>query len=441
MAKSIVAIVGRPNVGKSALLNRLISRRDAIVESTPGVTRDRIYRECDWNGRNFTLVDTGGILLHDADNLKMMIRLQVEVAIDEANLILFIVDVREGIHPLDQDVANLLRNSGKDIIVVANKVDNCEMEVEASEFYSLGWENILCVSAVHGNGTGDLLDLITDKLPPDTGDEVEENEIYISIVGRPNVGKSSLLNAITGEERAIVTPKPGTTRDAVDSTVSWGGSKFVIVDTAGLRRKAKIDDRIEYYSTHRAKNAIKRSQVSLLVIDASEPAVNQDKRIGGILDDEGKGVILVVNKWDLIEPDYRENRHSESMRSFEEFLREEMDFLRYAPILFTSALEKIGTKKILPGILKVYDECIRKIETSVVNNILHEAFFYKPPPSFTGKKLKLYYAFQLLAGPPTFILKVNSPKLLHFSYKRYLENRLRDALGFKGTPIRLIFKK
>lgn len=441
MAKPIVAIVGRPNVGKSALLNRLISRRDAIVESTPGVTRDRIYRECNWNGRNFTLVDTGGILLHDTDNLKMMIRLQVEVAINEASIILFVVDVREGIHPLDQDVANLLRNSGKDILIVVNKVDNMKMEVEASEFYSLGWGDILSVSAVHGNGTGDLLDLIIQKLPPDTRDEVEEDEIFISIVGRPNVGKSSLLNAITGEERAIVTTEPGTTRDAVDSTISWDGRKFVIVDTAGIRRKVKIDNQIEYYSTHRARNAIKRCQVALLVIDASEPAVNQDKRVGGILDDEGKGVILTVNKWDLVDPDFRRNKHSQAMYAFEKFLRGEMDFLRYAPIIFTSALEKIGTKKILPGILKIYHECTRRIETSIVNNIFREAFFYKPPPSFRGKKLKLYYAFQLRTSPPTFILKVNSPKLLHFSYRRYLENRLRDALGFTGTPIRLIFKK
>jgi len=441
MAKQIVAIVGRPNVGKSALLNRLISRRDAIVESTPGVTRDRIYRNCKWNGRDFTLIDTGGILLYDSDNLKNMIRLQVEMAIDEADIILFVVDVRDGLHPLDQDVAELLRNSGKEVIVVVNKVDNIDMEIETSEFYSLGWGDLFPVSAVHGIGSGDLLDRIVEKLPPQLDEETGENEIYISIVGRPNVGKSSLLNAITGEERAIVTTEPGTTRDAVDSTISLGGSKFVIVDTAGLRRKGKIDDRIEYYSTRRAKNAIKRCQVALLVIDASEPAVNQDKRIGGILDDEGKGVILAVNKWDLVEPDFRENRKSQAMHAFGEFLRDEMDFLRYAPIIFTSAIEKLGIKQILPHILKIYHEYTRRIETSVVNSIFREAFFYKPPPSFRGRSLKLYYAFQSAVSPPTFVLKVNSPKLVHFSYRRYLENRLRDALGFTGTPVRLVFKK
>ena len=441
MSNPIVAIVGRPNVGKSALLNRLISSRDAIVESTPGVTRDRIYRECSWNGKNFTLVDTGGILLQDPDSLKQMIRLQVEAAIDEAELILFIVDVREGVNPLDLDIVDLLRKTGKDVIVVANKADNTDYIEEASEFYTLGLGDPLAVSSLHGIGTGDLLDMIVSKLSFVESDEEEKETINVSLVGRPNVGKSSLLNAILGEERAIVTDKPGTTRDAVDSRLSWKDTEFLFVDTAGLRRKGRIDDQIEYYSTTRAKQAIKRSDIGLLVLDATEPAVMQDKRIAGILEEEGKGIFVIVNKWDLVDSSFQGNQNSDMINRFLERLRYDMNFLHYSPVLFTSALNKSGIKKILPKIKKIYKEYHRRVETPVVNNIFREAFFSKPPPSYKGKNLKLYYAFQTKTAPPVFVLKVNSPKLVHFSYKRYLENHIRKYIGFEGTGIKIVFKK
>ncbi len=441
MANPIVAIVGRPNVGKSALLNRLISSRDAIVEETPGVTRDRIYRDCTWNGRTFTLVDTGGILIQDSDNLKTQIRLQVEVALAEAELILFVVDVREGVNPLDQDVVDLLRRTGKKVLVVANKSDNMEFVRDAAEFYSFGLGEPLAVSSVHGLGSGDLLDNIIMNLPESSYEESETEPINVCIVGRPNVGKSSLLNAISGEERSIVTNEPGTTRDAIDLRFTWGDRDFVIMDTAGLRRRGKIEDQIEYYSTTRAKQAIERSSVGLLVLDATEPAVMQDKRIAGTLDDLGKGLIVIVNKWDLIDPRFRGNQNSELITKFLEEIRRELDFMSYAPVIFTSALTHAGLKKIMPKIVKVHYECTRRVETPVVNKIFQNAFFSKPPPSYKGQNLKLLYAFQAKSSPPVFILKVNSPKLVHFSYKRYLENQFRKALGFNGTPIRLVFKK
>lgn len=441
MSKPVVAIVGRPNVGKSSLLNRLIQSRDAIVEGTPGVTRDRIYRDCSWNGRSFTLVDTGGILLYDSDNLRKMIRLQVEVAIEEADLILFMVDVKEGLHSLDNDVADLLRNTRKKVIVTANKADNLEVSIGTSEFFKLGWGEPAAISAIHGIGTGDLLDRIVEELPPEEDTPQEEESINVSIIGRPNVGKSSILNSLIGQDRAIVTDKPGTTRDTVDSMLTWSGRKIVIVDTAGMRRKSKVDDSIEYYSATRALKAIKRSNVGLLVLDASEPAVMQDKRVGGILEEQGKGAVLVVNKWDLIDPDFCEGVKTPMMMEFEAKLCAEIDFYKHAPVVFTSAINKIGISSLMKRVVSVYSESIKKVDTSVVNRLLHDFFHLKPPPSYKGQNLKLYYAFQAGTAPPVFVLKVNSPKLLHFSYKRYLENQIRKTLGFAGNPIRLVFKK
>jgi len=441
MAKPVVAIVGRPNVGKSALLNRLIQSREAIVEGTPGVTRDRIYRDCVWNGRTFSLVDTGGILVLDQDDLRKAIRLQVEMALAEADFILFVVDVRDGVHPLDQDVANLLRKTGKKIMVVANKADNLEQAADAAEFFSLGFGQPAAVSSVHGMGTGDLLDMVVKNLPDQSLEESEDEPIYISIVGRPNVGKSSLLNALIGQERAIVTDQPGTTRDIVDSAISWKGNKFIIVDTAGLRRKGKVGDRIEYYSCQRARRAIKRSDIGLVILDAGEPAVMQDKRIAGILEENGKGILIVVNKWDLAEPDFSARHYSPLMEDFEALLRRKMDFLSYSPIIFISALKKLGIGKILPLVVDIYRQFTRRVNTSVVNQVIREAFYLKPPPSFKGRNLKLYYSLQVGSSPPTFVLKVNSPKLVHFSYKRYIENQVRKSLGFNRTPLRIIFKK
>jgi GTPase len=440
VSKPIAAIVGRPNVGKSALLNRLIQRREAIVEAVPGVTRDRIYRDTEWCGKKFTLIDTGGILINDPDNMKQMIKLQVNAAIDEADLILFIVDIREGLSPLDCDVADLLRRTSKRVIVVANKADDPSIFPHASEFYALGMGNPIPVSAVHGTGTGDLLDEIIQNLPEERPELEEESFINLSIVGRPNVGKSSLLNAILGEERAIVTDIPGTTRDIVDSNFKWGDHHFVIVDTAGIRRKSKVTENIEYYSTQRAKQAIKRSNAGLLVLDATEAAVLQDRRIGGLLHEEGKGVIVVVNKWDLMVEEFNSGESRELMQKYEAELRGHMDFLSYAPVLFISAAQGKGLNNIMPTVMRVYMEAVKRVETSVLNQIFQDAFRFRPPPSYKGENLKLYYVHQGDVNPPTFVFKVNSPKLVHFSYKRYLENQLRRALGFEGTPVRFIFK-
>ncbi|MFP4497937.1 MAG: ribosome biogenesis GTPase Der [Vulcanimicrobiota bacterium] len=440
MNKPLVAIVGRPNVGKSALLNRLIQKREAIVENTPGVTRDRIYRDTSWNSREFTLIDTGGILIHDPDSLKKSIRMQVEVALEEADLILFVVDIREGLHVLDEDVADMLRKTNKEIIVVANKADSVEKFPHAGDFYSLGFGQPMPVSSMHGVGTGDLMDLIAAKLPEKKITKNEIEPIKITIVGRPNVGKSSILNAILGQERSIVTPTAGTTRDIVDSYFEWGGAPFTIVDTAGLRRKSKVTDNIEYYSTTRASQALKRSDIGLMVMDATELAVMQDLRIAGMLDEEGKGVILIINKWDKLFPDFKSEESRQKQLDVVELLKSKMDFMSYAPIIFTSAVQNKGIKKIFPQILQIQAERMKKIDTSLLNQLFQDAFFMRPPPSYKGKNLKLYYVHQAGVAPPRFVFKVNSHKLVHFSYKRYLENQLRNAVPFRGTPVKLIFK-
>lgn len=440
MSTPLVAIVGRPNVGKSALLNRLIQSRDAIVESSPGVTRDRIYRETEWQGRRFRLVDTGGILLNDPDEMKTAIRMQVEIALDEADLILFVVDIRSGLHPMDRDVAEMLRKTGKDIILAANKADNVDMFQLASDFYALGMGNPFQVSSIHGIGTGDLLDEVIEKLPETVDEKAEEVTVRISIVGRPNVGKSSIMNALLGRDRCIVTNSPGTTRDAIDSDFEWGDKKYKIVDTAGLRKKRKVSEGIEYYSTTRARKSIKGSHVCLLVLDATDPAVMQDKKIAGIVEEWGKSLVITVNKWDLVEKKHTIDRTG-LKEGFAKEIRGQMDFLFYAPIIFTSAIEGKGIDKIMPTVNRVYHESTKRVETPVLNRLVQDAFFYRPPPSYKGDMLKMYYVHQKSVCPPTFVFKVNSPKLVHFSYRRYLENQIRRVLNFEGAPIRMIFKK
>lgn len=440
MSEPKVAIVGRPNVGKSSLLNRLIQRRDAIVEPTPGVTRDRLYRKTCWNGKDFLLVDTGGLLDEDPDQLKDAIRSQIRAAVEEADLVLLVVDVKEGLHPLDQDVAAFIRMTGKKSLLAANKADNVESFPNAAEFFSLGVGEPIPVSAIHGIGTGDLLDMITTELPGQVNGPAEVECTRISIVGRPNVGKSSLMNAMLGHERAIVTDIPGTTRDAVDSAFRWGGEEYIILDTAGIRRRGKIEDGIEYYSTQRAKRAIKSSHVCLLVLDATEPGVGQDQKIGGMLEEWGKATIIVVNKWDLLRGESVEEdefRKGEFIRN----LRKELNFLFYAPILFTSAINSEGISQLMPSVARIYRECNKRIDTPLLNKLFQDAFFYRSPPSYKGESLKLLYVTQQGVCPPTFILKVNSPKLIHFSYRRYLENQLRRVLKFEGTPVKFIFKK
>ncbi len=441
MANSVVAIVGRPNVGKSALLNRLIRRRVAIVEETPGVTRDRIYQETYWNGKNFVLVDTGGILLNDPDTLRNKIRMQVFSALDEADLILFVVDVMEGLNPLDQDVADLLRGWDKEVILVANKADNQEIAQNAVEFYALGMGEPFVVSAIHGTGTGDLLDAIVEKLPEDKEEKREDVGIKLAIVGRPNVGKSSILNCLVGEERAIVTDVPGTTRDAIDAKFQWEDTSFVVVDTAGLRRKSKVEENIEFYSTRRAFGAIKRCDVGILVLDAEEPAVMQDMRIAGKLEEEGKGIIIVVNKWDKVCKAYKGEKAQQKKEEMIEKIRDKMDFIAYAPIIFTSAVKGWGIGDIPKVAMRVFENTQKTVPTRHLNQIFRDAIFFRPPPSWKGDNLKIYYVHQKGVMPPTFVFKVNSPNLVHFSYLRYLENQLRMRVDLEGSPVKFVFKK
>ncbi len=436
-----VAIVGRPNVGKSALFNRLCGRRQAIVAHQAGVTRDRIYGSCTWNGVTFRLIDTGGMDPDSPDILRREVYRQAEKALEEADLLLFVVDILAGIHPLDEEVAAILRQRSKPVILVANKAENPKSEGDSYEFYRLGLGDPITVSALHGTNTGDLLDLVVSRLEHPVSNEVEA-EVSIALIGKPNVGKSSLLNALLGQERALVHEKAGTTRDSIDTLISFEGVPIRLVDTAGLRRKGKLDDELEYYSAVRAMSAIRRAQVALLVIDARVGLVSQDKRIMGYVLEAGLAAIILVNKWDLVIPlagcpsqlqDWKDE--------FAGILARELDFASWCPVLYVSAKEGTGIDQILPACLEVHNQWSRRIDTPVLNQVISEAVALRPPPSYKGKHLKIYYVSQKSTQPPTFVFKVNSPKLLHFSYRRYLENQLRQAFGFVGTPIRMVFEK
>ncbi len=428
-AKPLVVIVGRPNVGKSALFNRIIERRMAIVEDEPGITRDRLYAESTWRGRPFILVDTGGLESGDCD-ITRQVRLQVELAIEEADVILFVVDARQGLTPHDEEVARILRAANKPLILVANKVDSREIVSHAMEFYALGLGDPVFVSAEHGRNIGDLLDLVVDRFPDEPSEgETEDEGLKVAVVGRPNVGKSSLVNAILGEERVIVTDIPGTTRDAIDTHFTRNGRAYTLIDTAGMRRKSRIDDSVERYSVYRTLRAVERSTVCLFLLDATAGVVEQDQRIAGFVHESGKGIIIVVNKWDLIES------KQDTMREFEEHIRRQLAFLNYAPIVFVSAL----TRKRLPQLMDMVDyvadqSCIR-VSTGTLNRLLQDAIARVQPPSRRGVRLKAYYMVQTQVQPPTFLLFVNNPELLHFSYRRYLENCLRETYGFHGNPI------
>ncbi|MCR5661027.1 MAG: ribosome biogenesis GTPase Der [bacterium] len=439
-SNSIVAIVGRPNVGKSQLFNRLTGTRIAIVQDTPGITRDRIYGLCTWNGRTFTVCDTGGIDPKDPDILRCDVRKQAEVAVKEAALVLFVVDVREGIHPLDEEVADILRRyKDKQVLLVANKAETLAVEANAVEFYALGFGEPFPVSAMHGTSTGDLLDKILEMLPEEE-DEGLEDEVAIAIVGRPNVGKSSTLNRLIGEERSIVHDAAGTTRDSIDISVNYNGRNIKIIDTAGLRRKAKVDEDVEYYSGLRASQALERADVALIVIDARDGVVAQDKRVAGDVHESGKPSVILVNKWDLI-TDLAGSSLEEWKQNFVKKLAEDLDFIAYAPVLFVSALTGAGTDDILQAALDSYDESRKRIPTPVINQVVQEAMALRPPPGYKGQFLKVKYVSQRQTCPPKFILKCNSPELVHFSYRRYLENQIREAFGFVGTPIELKFVK
>ncbi len=433
MRKGIVAIVGRANVGKSTIFNRIVGERVSIVEDIPGVTRDRIYANASWLTREFRLIDTGGIELANA-SFTEQIKMQAQIAIEEADVIIFVVSGRESVTREDEFVARMLQKSNKPIILAVNKIDDQAFKDSIYDFYSLGIGDPIAVSGSHGIGIGDILDEIVQLLPQ-VEEEKEEDVIRFSIIGRPNVGKSSLTNAILGEDRVIVSDVEGTTRDAIDTAFEKDGQKYCVVDTAGMRKKGKIYESVEKYSILRALTAVEKSDVVLVVIDGDRGIIEQDKHVAGNAHEAGKAVILVVNKWDLVAKD------SKTMQKMENELREQFKYLDYAPIVFVSAKENKRVDLLLPMIQEVYSNSHKRVSTSVLNDVLIDAQTMNPTTTFNGGRLKIYYANQVSICPPTFVLFTNDPQYLHFSYKRYLENRLRDAFGFEGTPIHIICRK
>ena len=435
MPKPIVAIVGRPNVGKSSLFNRIVGARIAIVEDMPGVTRDRLYQDAEWQGHEFTLVDTGGLDFAE-DVITAQIRKQAELAIKEADAILFLVDAREGLTSIDEEVAGVLRRTDKPVLLVANKVEQFDQsKISYFDFYQLGLGDPIPVSAAEGLNTGDLLDQLVTLLPRPDEDPYPPDTVRIAVIGRPNVGKSSLVNAILGEERVIVSNIPGTTRDAIDTPFERGGKSYVIIDTAGMRRRKKIDLPTERYSVVRALRAVDRCDVTLMLIDATEGVAEQDKKIVGYAHEKGKAIILVANKWDLIEKD------DKTMNQFERRFRDELPFLSYSPILYISALTRQRLPKVLEMVDFVVEQASKRVATADLNNLIREATQATPPPADKHRRLKIFYATQGGVKPPTFILFVNDPELMHFSYQRYLENQVRSTYGFEGTPLRFFLRR
>lgn len=435
MSLPVVAIVGRPNVGKSTIFNRLAGERIAIVEDLPGITRDRIYCRSEWNGKEFHLIDTGGLEFGEEDEILLHIRTQAEIAIDEADVIILMTDGRSGLTSSDQEVANMLYRSRKPVVVAVNKIDNPKHLDAVYEFYQLGFEHVFGISSLHGLGTGDLLDQVVELFPEKNEDEYEEDTIRVSLIGRPNVGKSSLVNAILGEERVIVSPVAGTTRDAIDTPFEVNGQSFVLIDTAGLRKRGKVYEAIEKYSVLRALRAIERSDVCLIVLDGERGIAEQDKRIAGYAHEAGRAAIFVVNKWDAVEKD------DKTLERFRRKVREEFQYMAYAPSLFVSAKTKKRVDKILPRVVEVAEAHAMRISTSVLNQVIHDAMVMTPPPSDKGRRFRVNYCTQVSVKPPTFVLFCNDPELAHFSYLRYLENQLRQAFPFEGTPMRLILRK
>ena len=431
MAKPVVAIVGRPNVGKSTLFNRLLQKRMAIEESTPGVTRDRLYGQVEWRGRSFWLVDTGG-LTFEQDQIAREIFCQVQLALDEAQVILLVVDVRSGPLPLDYKIAELLRKAEKPVLLAANKAE--ASEATAADFYALGLGEPQAVSGAHGLGTGDLLDKIFAYLPA-AELPAEDDDLRIAVIGRPNVGKSSLVNKLAGTERVIVSDIPGTTRDAVDLLIERDGRRYRIVDTAGIRRKSKIDERVEHYAVLRAVRAAEEADVVLVLLDAAAGVTEPDRRIAGIAHEAGRALIIVVNKWDKIEKD------DTTMDEYRRKIRRELAYLSYAPIVFISALTGQRVQRILALADFVAGQHALRISTGRLNELLEGALAVTPPPSRGGRQLKVYYITQVKVRPPTFAVFVNEPELIHFSYLRFLENKLRETYGFEGTPLRLLVRR
>ena len=437
MAKPLVAIVGRPNVGKSMLFNKLTGQRTSIVEDTPGVTRDRIYGECEWCGRHFSLVDTGGIEPDtDSEMLKFM-RRQAEIGIELADAIIMVVDVRSGVTAADQDVATMLRKSRKPVCLAVNKCDSIGLvNPDVFEFYSLGIGDLFETSAVHGHGTGDMLDWVLENIPEDDDTDEEDDIIKVAIVGKPNVGKSSLLNRILGEERVIVSNVAGTTLDAIDSYFENETGKYCFIDTAGMRRKSKVDDAIEKFSNMRSVAAIERADVCLVLIDANEGVTEQDTKIAGLVHEAGKAAIIVVNKWDAVE-----DKETNTMRDKENDVRRDLAYMTYAPVVFLSALTGSRVDKIFQVIQDVHAQNTSRITTGALNSVLADATARVQPPTDKGRRLKIYYMTQASTKPPHFVIFCNDARLFHFSYQRYLENQIREVFGLQGTPIRITIRQ
>lgn len=435
MAKPIVAIVGRPNVGKSTLFNKLAGKRISIVEDTPGVTRDRVYAEAEWLKYNFTIIDTGGIEPENSDIIISQMRRQAQIAIETANVIIFIVDGREGLTDADNEVAQMLRKSGKPIVLAVNKIDNLKFENNTYEFYNLGIGDPIAISASQGLALGDMLDEVVKHFEDDEINSKDDDYIKIAFIGKPNVGKSSLINKLLGEERVIVSNIPGTTRDAVDSYLQRDDDKFVLIDTAGIRKKSKVKEEIERYSVIRTYTAVERADVCILLLDATYDISDQDEKIIGYAHELNKAIMVIVNKWDLVEKD------TKTMDKFKTMIGRSLSFMPYAPYIFISAKTGQRVNRVLDTVKKCYVNYNKRVKTGVLNDIINKAIMMKEPPIVGLKRLKVYYVTEVAAQPPTFVFFVNDPECVHFSYKRYLENQIRDSFDFTGTGIKLEFRE
>ena len=436
MPKPTVAIVGRPNVGKSTLFNKITGKRISIIEDTPGVTRDRIYADAEWAGRQFTLIDTGGIEPSSKDDILVKMRLQANVAMEMADVIIFLTDIKEGLTAADKDVAAILIKCGKPVVLACNKADNVSTgSFDHYEFYNLGMGDPIAVSSIHGTGTGDLLDEVIAFFPPKSEAENEDESIKVAVIGKPNVGKSSMINKILGEERLIVSDMAGTTRDAIDTKITFGETEFTFIDTAGIRRKSKVDDKVEKYSVLRSYQAIERADICIMVIDGTEGVTEQDTKVAGYAHEQGKGMIIAVNKWDIVEKD------GKTMDEFRKNLKKDLIFMTYAPSVFVSAKTGLRLKELFDMIVNVSNQQCMRIKTGMLNDILSEATAMVQPPSDKGRRLKIFYGTQVSVKPPTIIIFINDTRLMHFSYERYIENQIRKVFGFTGTPLRFIFRE
>ena len=436
MSKPIVAIVGRPNVGKSTLFNKLIGQRLSIVDDTPGVTRDRIYGDCEWSGRKFSVVDTGGIEPNTSDIILSQMRVQAQLAIDAADVIIFVTDIRTGVVATDSEVASMLLKSGRPVVLCVNKCDSVgNLPAEFYEFYNLGLGDPIPVSSVHGHGTGDLLDLVIKQFPPEEEEDTDSELIKVAIIGKPNVGKSSLVNKISGEERCIVSEIPGTTRDAIDTTIENRFGRFMLIDTAGLRRHSKVEDTIERYSVIRAQMAIERADVCVIMIDATVGFTDQDSKVAGLAHEAGKGCVIVVNKWDAMEKD------DHTMTDMKRDLEDDFSFMSYAPIIFISAKTGQRLDRLFELIKFVDNQNAMRISTGKLNDVLADATARVQPPTDKGRRLKIYYMTQASTRPPTFVCFVNRKDLFHYSYQRYIDNQIREVFGLEGTPTRMVIRE